>query len=420
MTRPDASDAPRWYLPVCGALIAFAFALSVVNAARFPVRGGYDAVDHIAYADGIVRGHLPSTVGGSEYYSPPLFYALAGSATWVAERVGVREPHRVVQALNALLQLATALLLLGLARELWPGRYVLHAAALGYFACLTVTTKLAPMFHPEPLDLALTTAGLSLAARLLRRGRFTTREAVALGAVLGLALLVRQFAAYGVGAVLLALVATRRWRTVGATVAALAVVAVPWYVRQAVEYSSPAGFAETPTVSKPLYARRPASFYLDPGLPDVFTAPWRPHFLNRAVPTTYAELWGDYFGVWRWNGLPATRTAAVERDLRLQSLVGLLPTVLALAGWLALLWRRIWLVALVPLLGLLGYAYFTVGYPTPDGDVLKASYMLTTATAWALCFGYACEWLARRRRLGVAVAAMLAVAAVAELQFLVY
>ena len=39
--------------------------------------------------------------------------------------------------------------------------------------------------------------------------------------------------------------------------------------------------------------------------------------------------------------------------------------------------------------------YFTVSYPTPDGDVVKATYMLTTVPAWALCFGYGLDSRAR-------------------------
>ena len=46
--------------------------------------------------------------------------------------------------------------------------------------------------------------------------------------------------------------------------------------------------------------------------------------------------------------------------------------------------------------------------------------MLTTATAWALCFGVAVEALARRKRLALALAAVLAVSALAELPFLLY
>ena len=41
--------------------------------------------------------------------------------------------------------------------------------------------------------------------------------------------------------------------------------------------------------------------------------------------------------------------------------------------------------------------YFTVSYPTPDGDVIKATYMLTTMPAWALAFGFATERLVRGR-----------------------
>ena len=112
-------------------------------------------------------------------------------------------------------------------------------------------------------------------------------------------------------------------------------------------------------------------------------------------------------------GLTHKRPARLPRH-------GLLPTLLTVVGWLVLLARRQWLVALVPLLGLLGYAYFTIGYPTRDGDVLKASYMLTTATAWALCFGVAVESLARRRALGYALALVLLATAAVDLRFLLY
>ena len=93
------------------------------------------------------------------------------------------------------------------------------------------------------------------------------------------------------------------------------------------------------------------------------------------------------------------------------------------AGWLVLLVRSLrapprLAVALLPGLGLLGYLYFTVSYPTPDGDVLKASYMLTTAPAWALAFGYALDRLPGRAR--PVVAGLLAASALAALPFLVY
>jgi 4-amino-4-deoxy-L-arabinose transferase-like glycosyltransferase len=396
--------------PVTVALLAALLLVGLWNARTFSPLNGYDAAQHIEYADDLVlHGRLPSEKGASERYSPPGFYAVAGSLDWLGGELGLGEPHRLVLAFDVLVRLATALLLLDVARRLWPGRHVLHVAALGFVVFLPVTTKLGAMFHPETLDLFFVTAALALAVRRV--------NPVALGAVLGLALLVRQFAAYGVAAVGLWLLAERRFRALAVAAAVAAVIALPWYVRQAVEYSNPVFAENSPAAAKPLWERRPAAFYVDPGLPDVFGSPWRPHFLNRAIPTTYSELWGDYFGVWAWDG---KGEPAAKGQLRLQSWVGLLPTLLAVGGLVALLRRRLWLVALVPVLGLLGYGFFTVAYPTADGDVLKSSYMLTTATAWALCFGYAVDALARRRRLALALAVVLGVSALAELPFLLY
>jgi hypothetical protein len=206
----------------------------------------------------------------------------------------------------------------------------------------------------------------------------------------------------------LAFVAARAWRPLAVVVLATAVLAGPWYLRQAIEYGDP--IFDRPTRAEPIWERRSASFYVGLGLPEVFTEPIRPHFRNRALPTTYSEVWGDYFGAWR-----GTR--------ELQSFLGLIPTLLALGGWVILLVRsrrtpaRL-AAALLPGFGLLGYLFFTVSYPTPDGDVLKASYMLTTAPAWALAFGYAVDRL--RGRLRLAVAVVLTASALASLPFLLY
>src|SRR4029078_6735662 len=153
-----------------------------------------------------------------------------------------------------------------------------------------------------------------------------------------------------------------------------------------------------------------AKFYVGLGLPEVFTGPIRPHYLNEAIPTTYSDVWGDYFGVWRGSR---------ER----QSFLGLLPTLLAFVGWIVLLVRSLpspprLRVALLPGLALLGYLYFTVSYPTADGDVLKAGYMLTTAPAWALAFGYGLDRLPGRAR--IVVACVLAASALVALPFLLY
>jgi hypothetical protein len=77
------------------------------------------------------------------------------------------------------------------------------------------------------------------------------------------------------------------------------------------------------------------------------------------------------------------------------------------------------LVTLLPLAGIAGMLYFTVSYPTPDGDVIKATYMLTAVPAWALAFGFAVERAARGRFAPILVA-ILAAAALVSLRFAVY
>jgi hypothetical protein len=391
------------------ALIAALALVAGWNAYKYPSGAGYDVRQHQEYADLLIHhGQIPGKGTRSEYYTPPGFYALAGVATVVGEHVHPGDPHKLGQVLNWLVLLAAAGVLWALARELFPGRPWLQLGALAFFCFLPVVLRVGAMFHPEPLSMLLTAVALLLAVRMLGRRDYRWQLAVATGVALGLGQLVRAFSLWTFAAVVLAFAVARAWRPLGVVVAATAVVASPWYIRQAIEYGNPV--FDQPTPHEAIWDRRPARFYVGLGLPDVFTDPFRPHFRNEAIPTTYSEVWGDYFGVWRGNR---------ER----QSFLGLLPTLLAVAGWLVLLVRSLrapprLAVALLPGLGLLGYLYFTVSYPTPDGDVLKASYMLTTAPAWALAFGYALDRLPGRAR--PVVAGLLAASALAALPFLLY
>ncbi|HEU5280302.1 MAG TPA: glycosyltransferase family 39 protein [Gaiellaceae bacterium] len=379
------------------------------NAYRYPSGGGYDVRQHREYADLLIHhGKIPGPETRSEYYTPPLFYALAGAASVVGEQVHPGDPHKLGQVLNWLVLVATAAVVWLLARELFPRRPWLQLSALAFFCFLPVVLRVGAMFHPEPLSMLLSAVAVLLAARMLGRGDLRWQLALATGVALGLGQLVRAFSLWTFAAVVLAFAVARAWRPLAVVVLVTAVVTAPWYVRQTVEYGNPV--FDRPTKDEPVWSRRPACFYVCLGLPDVVTQPIRPHFRNEAIPTTYSEIWGDYFGVWRGSR---------ER----QSVLGLLPTLLAVAGWLLLLVRSRGSparlpVAVLPGLGLLGYLYFTVGYPTPDGDVLKASYMLTTAPAWAIAFGYAVDRLPSRLRPVAAV--VLGASALAALPFLLY
>jgi hypothetical protein len=424
----------RRNLAVAGLIAALAL-IGAWNAYDYPSYAGFDVAEHQAYADLLIHhGQIPGPETRSEYYTPPGFYAIAGAATLVGEHVHSQDPHKLAQYVNWTFLVATAVVLLLLARELFPRRPWLQAGAVGYFCFLPVAFKLTAMFHPEPLSMLVSTLALLFATRILVRHTFRPLPALALGAVLGAGQLVRAFSLWTFAAVVIAFAAAALFRhagrravltTLAIVIAGATLVASPWYIRQAVHYGNPV--FDRPTEDKPIWERRPSSFYFGLGLPQVFTDPIRPNFVNEALPTTYSDLWGDYFGVFGWDAAHSP-TPRQRYELRQQSELGLLPTLLAIAGWAALLataLRRraaaLLPVALLPPLGILGYLYFTVSYPTSDGDVLKASYMLSTAPAWALAFGYGFDWVAGRNNLARAALLVVTVGTVVlSIPFLVY
>jgi 4-amino-4-deoxy-L-arabinose transferase-like glycosyltransferase len=426
-----ATASPRARI---GALCVGAALIGTWNALHYPPQYGYDAAEHMAYADGLVPGgRFPQGVAANEYYTPPGYYAVAGTVDWLARHLGISEPHRAGAAVNVLFLLGTVVLVWQLARELFPEREGLALAAAAFTALLPVAVKVEAMFHPETMSLFFTTLALWLCVRTFSDRRY----ALALGVVLGLAQLVRVSALWVVVAAAVALAAGRLWRRLAIVLVLAALIPAAWYVHQGLKYGSdglygaPPGYgaAQTSTTQqqqrRPFWDRRPARFYVDPGLPDVVRAPFNPHLNNLLLPTTYSELWGDYVGVWAWVARsPAdVPPPTARRKLQIQSFVGVLPTAIAIGGWVLLLLRsrrrpELLAPALLPLLGLAGYLFFTVNWALENGTMLKATYMLSTTAGWALGFGYLLTRMSGRAR--YVIVAALAVCALAELPFLLY
>ena len=417
---------------VTGSLLALLVAVAVWNALVYePVRG-LDAEPYLEYATVLrLTGELPQD---GAFYPPPGFFLLAAAATSLGEAVGLDPPERGAQLLNAALVVATGLLVLALARLVLPGRRIAHWAALAFFVCCPVVLKTGAMFHPQTLVLFLAAVAYVAVAWMLARRRYGWPGWVALVVALGAAQLVRSAAlwvAAAVGLALLLALATqpehrrRLALALGAATAAALLVALPWYVHLSRSTGS-AVFGREFT-STPLSERWPAAFYVSPALPELITAPHREALPPRFWPLLYADTWGDYFGSWSWGGPHEQTAVQAEPRLRVQSVAGLLPTALGVAGWLALVagwggrWRRSperALVAVVPAVALAAVLFYAVRAPSPDGDTVKALFLLPAAPAWAVSFGFAASvLLARSRRVATPV---LAAAAVCGAVALVY
>jgi hypothetical protein len=409
------------------AICAFVVLLGAWNTARYETNAGYDADAHMQYADGLVPGwHLQHRLPNqaTEYYTPPGYYLIAGTADWLLKQTGYGNPDRAGQVINVFFMVGTVLLVAAIARELWPARRRIELGAAAFVAFLPVAVEAEAMFHPEPLSMFLGALALWLCVRTFSDRRY----AWALGAALGATQLVRAFGLYVVGATLLALLVGRRWRELSIALVLAIAIPAPWYIHQRLTYGG------QPVFTQPAQGTHlPTTFYYGLGLPTVISKPYRENHYTRWIPVTYDGLWGDYFGVWNWHAgrhRSDAHNAAVtfhpsrsaKRSLVIQSLVGLVPTLLAVIGWALLAWSALrrpkaLAVAALPVLGLIGYLYYAVLYWTHDGDLLKATFMLSTLGGWALGFGYALDRI--RGRWWPVTLAVLGVAAVIELPFLI-
>jgi len=158
----------------------------------------------------------------------------------------------------------------------------------------------------------------------------------------------------------------------------------------------------------------------------VFRSPFRPNYVNESLPITYTEIWGDWLGALAWSGNDPAPSPAAVRLMKDQSWIGVLPTLLAIGGWLALVWRtlrgrpELIALALMPLAAVGGYLYRSYLFLTTDDDLFKASYVLTSAPVWALGFGVAFGALGRFPIIRAGVTVCMLIFAVLELRFMMY
>jgi hypothetical protein len=416
-----------------GAVLTAEAVLLTWTAWRFVWLRGYVAFANDLYATVVATDlRLPSPSESGVWHTPPLWFALAGTLRRLAELAGWTPVQRPGQLLAAAAGLAVCAVAFLLARALWPERRGLHVVALVLTAATPALVRASAMYHPETLAAALTGGGLVVAVRGLRT-RPTLATGAGAGALLGLGALTRAWAVPVFCAVLLALAIDALHRRAWVPVVALAVVfgalLGPWLVNEQLAHGSAFAF-NRPAPAVSLVHRRPASFYLGPRMLDVFEQPVTPRFRNELVPHLYADWWGDWALTWDTPPPPAPgqllEEGVVGARVR-QNAVGLVPTLLALAGLVALalvaVYRRSLALGVVPLAAAaLGAAYllFAVRYPSTDGDTIKATYLLALLPCAAVGAAFVVESARPQGRAwGIAVGVGLVILVAVQLPFLV-
>ncbi len=441
--RPLSGPLTLYRAAVYG-LIALTAALALWNAYAVPGHQGYDNEQNVHYAHDLVHELQfgdPSDPHQNSY-KPPGFYLLAGSLMVLGEQAHLKDERSVVQFTNALLVVATLVLVLLLARTIWPERRSLHLTAGAFLVFMPLTLKTAAMFHPGTLEMFLTALALLLVARMLAQRRFTWRASLALLAVSGASISVMAAGMWTYAAVVVALLVAglgryATWRELAAPLGLLVgvamLVALPLYLRPNAPRTVPLLAGGGSNMHGGFFTHRPLDFYTNLGIPQVVTAPMRPNYANKLLPTAYTETWGDYFGIWAWAA-ETPPDGAVTRKLQQQSWIGLLPTLLGIAGWAVLTLAAVRLTVrrrlehtatLVPALALTaiawaGFLYYVSQFNSFDGDTLKGTFMLSAVPAWALVFAYAVDRVRRIPVIGIAIVFVLVGSALLSLPFLAF
>jgi len=395
--------------------------LVLANAVLHEPLIGYDARAHFDYIRVLSEGRLPTEADTYEFFTPPLSYLPAA----LVRRIGSGRlflAGKTAQYLNVLYSLGVTVFLIRLCELARPGGRSFKRAALLLLGMLPVYYKTFAFVRPEPLLVFLSLVVIERALRIFVMDRLDWRPVLGLGALLGLLLLVRQQAGFvilALGIFVVARAIARRetafayLRAFAVAFAVAAAIAGWFYQRLAAQRGTPIVYTRQ---SLPFsLANNPPHFYLGTGDGKLFTDPVRPAFRNQLLPKLYSEAWGDhecYFLVYGIDRRTHTFLAGGEleqaqrrrraalfletnrveegRYLGRVNLVALIPSAILLAGFAAgavfawRSWRRsedmrgsvlglLWLVVFVTLLG---YLVLLVLYPSPSGNMIKATYLL--------------------------------------------
>ena len=169
--------AMRVAFPVSVAAVVSAFAaLLAWNAVQYDWLRGYDAWQNWRYEQVIQHGNLPGRADTDEWHNPPLFYAVARVVQGIAHSAGLSTPEKAVQFIGVVSALGLAVLVLLIARELFPRSRTAQLGALAFVVTTPVLVRGSVMYHPEPLASLLVAAGTYVLVRALARRPPDDRE----------------------------------------------------------------------------------------------------------------------------------------------------------------------------------------------------------------------------------------------------
>ena len=398
-------------------LLAFAFIQGVllIDVTLHDPRIGYDVWDHLVYIARLSKFELPDRGETREFFSPPLPYAVPAIAK-ATGRVSDFWAWKTGQFANLAYSIGLCLCVLKICDLINPGSILLQFWSLALLSIIPVYYKSFSMVRGEPLLSFLAVASVYCVLRAYRKVPRRWWDFAAVGVLLGLAILSRQWAFFLFPAFAIYAVAlpepslTGRMFNLMPLLLSFAIASVVggwFYLNLHHRFGKVTAFNQEQPGWSP--ANEPARFYFGTGLKSVFSDPISPAFTNELIPTFYSEFWGDYecyfivYGSWRYGEFfqgselhehlksdPSLKTFesnrfTIARWLGLAQAAAIVPSALFFAGvimGMAALFDRPnrggaeGLLALVVVASMSGYLWFLIGFPSPAGNTIKATYML--------------------------------------------
>jgi hypothetical protein len=397
-------------------LLIFAFIQGVllIDVTLHDPRVGYDVWQHLTYVARLSKFEFPGPRETHEFFSPPLPYVVPavaeaeGLSYWWAAKAG--------QFANLAYSIGLCICVLKICDLISPGSVLLQFWSLALLSIIPVYYKSFSMVRGEPLLSFLAVASVYCAMRAYRKTPRRPRDFAVLGVLLGLAILSRQWAFFLFPALAIYAVTlpapslTGRMFNLMPLVLAFAIASVVggwFYLNLHHRFGRVTAFNQP----QPRWslANEGARFYFGLGLKSVFSDPISPAFANELIPTFYSEFWGDYecyFVIYGSRGYgnffqgselvdllkndPSLKTFEsnrfrIARWLGLAQAAAIVPSALFVAGvimGIAALFgrgngdRADGLLALVVVTSMVGYLWFLIGFPSPTGNTIKATYML--------------------------------------------
>jgi hypothetical protein len=408
--------------------------LCLANALLHDPYVGYDVDDHIAYIKSLVQARLPDIEDSDEFFSPPLPYIIPALFHGVFN-LSIFLTLKLAQLINVLLALGSALAVLRICNRVLAGSHQCQNLTLISLLSLPVFYKSHAFIRAEPYLVFFILLYVEQLINLWKARVKPAHFSLYSGGLFGAALLSRQWGILVLPAVflfaflLLRVQSERRTRLfVAFTVSGfIAFLISGWfYISLWVRFGSLTTFNREPTEHFSL-KNKAVSFYIGGGNDRLFSDPIRDSFDNQLLPIFYTETWGDYWQYYLVYGkdlrtqdpiqgdrlfralqedpLPTwlhTNRYEIAQYLGRVNLISLIPTgtaLLCFACGVMVSIRSIFnqasysdslhipLFTTIILSTLLGYLWFLIQYPSPDGDTIKATYVLQIFPFIALLIG---------------------------------